>query len=237
MSHNPLISVIIPCYNMEEYVGETLRSVVHQNADAELYECIVVNDGSTDGSRKVIDRFVESIRGPHPHINVLHVPNGGVAAARNLAISVARGEWILPLDADDGLYPGAIHTLSRHIMIEPETALFVPARMVRRPDGTEILQLRHYQGYEDLKLHCTPSNTSCFKKVDWESVGKYRDGTMYEDWEFWIRLLYPGRKVVNIDAPLSWYLIRDGSRWHQAVKGHAKEVMLIHKMNPEIFGE
>ena len=221
---------------MENYVVEALESVRRQRADVEDYECIVVNDGSSDRSGELVDEYIASLEGnPHPHFTLINWANRGVAQARNMAISVAKGEWILPLDADDTLDPAAIFLLKRYISIEPETTLFIPNRIMCSRNGKTQFQERVWGGYEDLKERCTPTNTSCFKKADWERVGGYRDGTMYEDWEFWIRLLYKNDRVVSIPHPLYNYRIRADSRWHEAVKLHWKEVMLIRKMNPEIF--
>jgi len=91
MSANPLVSVIVPVWNMERYVGEALRSVFAQTYRP--LEVIVVNDGSTDGSAHVARGFVEVI--------LLDQAHQGVAAARNLGLERSRGELIAFLDADD----------------------------------------------------------------------------------------------------------------------------------------
>jgi glycosyltransferase involved in cell wall biosynthesis len=92
------ISVVIPAYNSDRFIGEAIASVFAQTHPA--LEIIVVDDGSTDGTASVVQR----ISGPVP-ISYLKQPNQGPAAARNFGVSVARGDWIAFLDSDDVWYP------------------------------------------------------------------------------------------------------------------------------------
>jgi glycosyltransferase involved in cell wall biosynthesis len=91
--HAMKASVIVPTYNNEATIGAALDSVLAQRFEAP-FEVIVVNDGSTDGTRAVLEKFGERIR-------VIDQENRGIAAARNAAIAVSTGEYIAPLDGDD----------------------------------------------------------------------------------------------------------------------------------------
>ena len=92
------ISVIIPCYNHEKYIHETIESVLSQTFDD--YEIIIVNDGSTDNSLSIINSYAKK----YPHkIRVIDQKNKGVVIARNNAISLAKADLIFPLDADEQL--------------------------------------------------------------------------------------------------------------------------------------
>ena len=94
--NDPLVSIIIPCYNAEKYVGEAIESALAQTYPNK--EVIVIDDGSTDGSLQVIKSFGDRIRWETG-------PNRGGSAARNRGIELARGELIQFLDADDLLHP------------------------------------------------------------------------------------------------------------------------------------
>ena len=94
-----LVSIIIPCYNAERVIGETIESALNQT-DCRC-EIIVIDDGSTDGARKVIGSYGAKIRSEFG-------PNRGVSAARSRGASMAEGDFILYLDADDLLVPGAL---------------------------------------------------------------------------------------------------------------------------------
>jgi len=89
--NNPKISVIIPVYNGEIFLEDTIKSVLNQNYDN--WECIVVDDGSIDGSAAIAKK--------HEQIIYLHREHKNVAAARNLGIQKASGEYLAFLDADD----------------------------------------------------------------------------------------------------------------------------------------
>ncbi|MDA3042877.1 MULTISPECIES: glycosyltransferase family 2 protein [unclassified Campylobacter] len=95
MSQNPLISVIIPIYNVEQYLDECLNSVINQNY--KNLEIILVDDGSTDKSGEICDEFAAQ----DSRIKVLHQKNGGVSVARNNALNIVSGEFIAFVDSDD----------------------------------------------------------------------------------------------------------------------------------------
>ena len=84
------LSFIVPVYNVEQYVGECLDSLLDQDIPREDYEIICVNDGSTDESLAVLRQYADR----HTNIRVIDKPNGGVASARNAGFDAARGEYI-----------------------------------------------------------------------------------------------------------------------------------------------
>jgi glycosyltransferase involved in cell wall biosynthesis len=100
----PSLSVIIPLYNKEKEIPDTLRSVLAQ--DFQDYEVVVINDGSTDGSVDAVRKCEDE------RIRIISQNNSGVSAARNRGILESRGEYILLLDADDTLMPGAFDILN-----------------------------------------------------------------------------------------------------------------------------
>lgn len=95
-----IISIIIPLYNKERFVGDAISSILDQ--DYSNFEIIVINDGSTDGSLEVV-RSIQD-----PRIRVFSIKNSGPGATRNYGIGYAKGEWVMLLDADDKLLPGAL---------------------------------------------------------------------------------------------------------------------------------
>lgn len=96
MSNNtPLFSIIVPVYNVEEFVHKTLSSVLTQNFNS--YELIVVNDGSTDKSGEICYSLAQQ----YPQITFVQTANSGVSAARNLGLKIAKGHYIMFLDGDD----------------------------------------------------------------------------------------------------------------------------------------
>lgn len=101
----PLISVVVPVYNVEPYLDQCLESIVSQSYTH--LEILVVDDGSTDGSGAMCDRWAER----DPRIRVIHQTNGGLSAARNSALDVMQGEMVTMVDSDDVLHPSAIKVM------------------------------------------------------------------------------------------------------------------------------
>ena len=228
MAHK--LMVVIPCYNVEKYIGETIASVKAQSTKG--WKCVIVDDGSTDGSPSIIDEATSG----DGRFKVFHTENRGVSAARNIGIQAASGGYILPLDADDRLLPYSVKTFLAEWKAHPDASLIVPQIRKFGDCVKTYVQDRTWRGYEHLKSVCTPTNSSSFRWSDWNRVGGYRHGTMYEDWEFWLRLLYHNDNVINVPEVLIEYRVHSDSRWHEAVKRHDAELQIIRQMNPQIFG-
>ena len=131
-----LISVVVPTYNYANTLPRALDSVLVQWADD--IEMIVVNDGSRDNTREVLDDY--QVRYPG-RLQVLHQDNAGVAAARNRGIAMARGAYVLLLDADDELTAGALSILRNVIAQTPGVGMLLGAHVSVYPDGRERLRL------------------------------------------------------------------------------------------------
>ena len=93
--NNPLVSVIVPVYNVAPYLEQCLDSIVNQRY--RNLEIILVDDGSTDESGAICDRYAEQ----DGRIQVVHKENGGQSSARNVALDMMTGEWVLFVDSDD----------------------------------------------------------------------------------------------------------------------------------------
>ena len=92
---HPLISVLMPVYNVKDYVAEAIDSILNQTYTN--FELIIINDGSTDGSGSI----AETYKAKDKRIKLYHIENGGIANARNLALSYAQGEFVTFVDSDD----------------------------------------------------------------------------------------------------------------------------------------
>jgi glycosyltransferase involved in cell wall biosynthesis len=119
MSERALVSVVIPAFNAEAFVGEAIESALAQ--DYEPVEVIVVDDGSTDGTAAVASRYP---------VALLSQENGGQAAARNAGVAAAEGTFVSFLDADDLWMPSKLSTEVAHLLAHPELG-YVLVRMQR----------------------------------------------------------------------------------------------------------
>lgn len=125
----PLISVVMPAYNMESYIGDSMRSVINQTISD--WELIIINDGSTDNTLAIIEPFVAS----DSRIKVITQENSGVSAARNHGLKVATGKYIAFLDADDLYDPRYLELMSEALEQGADMALC----KYRELDGERIL--------------------------------------------------------------------------------------------------
>lgn len=95
MHNTPLVSVIVPLYNVEKYIGQCVESILKQSY--ENFEIVLVDDGSTDNSSNIIDRYGDK----DTRVKVFHKPNGGISDARNFGLEHTQGEYITFVDSDD----------------------------------------------------------------------------------------------------------------------------------------
>ncbi|TLP61727.1 MULTISPECIES: glycosyltransferase family 2 protein [Pseudomonas] len=130
-----LISLVVPAYNYAKLLPRALDSVLCQWADD--LELIVVNDGSRDNTLEVLAGYVAR----YPQLQVIDQANAGAAAARNNAIAKARGRYVLLLDADDELTPGALEALREVLAANPQAGMVLGAQLSVYPDGRERLRL------------------------------------------------------------------------------------------------
>jgi glycosyltransferase involved in cell wall biosynthesis len=193
----PLLSVIIPCFNAERYIGATLRSVLAQDIDG--MEVIVVDDGSRDGS-------VELVRAQFPQVRVVVQANAGVAAARNHGLQLARGEWVAFVDADDIWLPGKLKTQFAEMAEVPGCRMSYTAWQVwpclnPEPDAPYLAQLAELADqrtrwtgatgwiYPQLLLDCVVwTSTVLAQRSLFEEIGGF-DQTLRigEDYDLWLR--------------------------------------------------
>jgi glycosyltransferase involved in cell wall biosynthesis len=129
-----LISVVIPAYNYAETLPRAVNSVIAQLGEARA-ELLVIDDGSTDATPQVL----EQLQAEHAGLfRALRKPNGGLSSVRNRGIEEARGQYLIFLDADDEMAPGALAAVTRHVASHPETRLVIGGHWSVFPDGRRV---------------------------------------------------------------------------------------------------
>lgn len=197
----PIVSVVIPCYNSHQYLGETLKSVNDQSYTA--IEVLVVDDGSTDpDTLHCLERLGSGTR-------LIRQTNKGLSAARNAGIREAIGEFILPLDSDDWLEPTFVQDLV-DALSRSEQADFAFSYIQLEGEASGVL-VKHFNFFEQLFLNQLPY-CLLYRKSVFERLGGY-DETMrrgFEDWDFNIRLSASGDGAVVVQEPLFHYRVSTG---------------------------
>jgi glycosyltransferase involved in cell wall biosynthesis len=199
------VSVVIPCYNLGEYIDEAIDSVLAQTLSD--YEIVIVNDGSDDS---VTDQKLKTL--VRPRTRVINTTNQGVAAARNRGIVEATGEYILPLDADDTIAPTYLEKAVAVLETRPTVGIvYCKARLFGEVHGD--WQLPEFS-LPHLLLDNLIFSAALFRRADWQEAGGYNQAmrTGWEDWDFWLRIVGLGKEVFCLAEPLFSYRIRRGSR-------------------------
>lgn len=203
--NNPIVSIIVPCYNQAQYLDESLQSILDQTYAN--WECIVVNDGSHDATDVVIKGWLEK----DTRFKYLKKINEGLCSARNSGILMADGEIILPLDADDKIAPNYT-TLAVEAFDKDQTLKVVYCKAEKFEDETGEWKLPSFSLF-NLSRNNLIFCSAFFKKEDWKAVGGY-DIKMkfgWEDWEFWISLLKNGGNVKCLEELGFYYRIKSTS--------------------------
>lgn len=215
MQSTPLVSVIIPAYNAEAYLGEALHSVLDQTYDH--LEVLVIDDGSQDRTAEI----VREVAAADERVRLLQQENGGVAAARNYGIEYARGVYIAPLDADDLFYPRKLEAQVARMEDGGERVGMVYSWWISMDQEGRVFggaSPWNLEGevYEQLLYVNFIGNASVplFRRSALEQVGGYdeslraRGGQGCEDWELALRVaeryevrLAPGYHVAYRGVP------------------------------------
>lgn len=203
---NTLVSVIIPAYNYAGYMGECLESVLKQTYSH--WECIVIDNGSTDNTAELVNTFVQK----DDRIKYYFTQQKGVSFARNMAVELCKGDFILPLDADDKIgseyLEKAVKVLEENEKIK---VVYCEAELFGESSGTWSLP---EFSLRTLLIENAVFSTALFRKHDFLKAGGYSEEMKegFEDWDFWIRMLKSGGEVVKLKETLFYYRIKSNSR-------------------------
>lgn len=199
---NQLVSVIIPAYNQAKYLKSAITSVLSQTYT--FWECIVVDDGSTDNTYEQVHLF------KHPKIKYLYQNNAGLSAARNTGMQASRGEYISFLDSDDCFAPQKLELLVEIMNNRPELALVAGNAALIDENGNTIN--RKFESWIPEKQHellfGNPLHVgSVMLRREWYlKIGLFDTNLRsYEDWDYWLRIAKSGGKMQSIKPIVSYY--------------------------------
>lgn len=238
MSDNKLISIIIPIYNVEKYLERCLESVICQTY--RNLEIILINDGSTDNSSKICDKYAKKDH----RIIVIHKENGGVSSARNRGIELAKGEYIGFVDSDDYIEPNMYEELYNEAVISD--ADIVMANYIVKTGknekkhfvdkGKDVLNKEkfydnlldnYFQGYLPTKLF---NRRIIFSKN--ELILLNDTINIYEDLLFLANIAKNGNKFVFINKYLYNYCIRLDSAYNRYRSNYnSKQLSVLNAMD------
>lgn len=202
MMKRNLASIIIPAYNQGHYLFSAIQSCLEQTYPE--FEIIVVDDGSTDNTRQVVESF------DHPAITYVYQSNKGLSGARNTGIRHSSGEFLTFLDSDDEFLPEKLTLLIGKMHDNPDLGFIAGQAMLIDQNGKSIPNTFESQlptPISQLALGNPFHVGSVLIRRAWqEKIGFFDEALRsYEDWDFWLRLALAGCPMTVIPTPVSLY--------------------------------
>lgn len=186
--NRPFFTVIIPAFNRERFIGKAIRSVLRQTCDD--FEIIVVDDGSTDRTKKAVKAFGDRVK-------YIYQKNQGPSAARNTGILHAKGEYIAFLDSDDCFFPSKLEANKRFLEKHPECK-FLYSWYYEKRDGVRKRRIQKTKSYKDLqkfrsrlyqRAFTIRTSTAVIHRCCFDKIGLFGKKYRYsQDWDMWLRL-------------------------------------------------
>jgi len=226
----PFFSTIVPAYNEEKSIRGTLQSLVDLEYPPEKMEIIVVNDGSTDQTKEIVEQFIQ--QHPQRKIILLNQKNKGKASAMNNGLSIVKGRFFACLDADSFVSSNALQVMLPLFEDDENVAAVCPMIKVKKPQSVlEKVQWYEYiinmfHRFLNAKLNClhvTPGPFSVYRTEIVKKIGNFDEQTITEDLEIAVRLqknnyniLHTFDAIVETVAPVTWKaLFRQRVRWYK----------------------
>jgi cellulose synthase/poly-beta-1,6-N-acetylglucosamine synthase-like glycosyltransferase len=239
----PFVSIIVPVFNEGKIITRSVQSLL--KLDYSNYEIIIVNDGSTDDTKEIVESLVGFKEGVHNKIKIslINKPNGGKSSALNLGIKVSKAEFVLCMDGDSLLTPSSLKVAVRHFVNPEIGAVAGNVKVLNRGKFfTDLQALEYLEGLNmarsaqsSIKLvNIIPGPIGLFRKKAVESAGFYTSDTFAEDADLTLRILSDGWKIYYepnsisfTEAPVKLQqLLKQRYRWTrgilQSIRKHKK---------------
>ena len=240
--NKPLISLIVPCYNVENYLLHCIGSLLSQSY--KNLEILLVDDGSPDRCGEISEEYAKK----DSRIKVIHKTNGGLSDARNVAIDIASGEWITFIDSDDMVAPNYIERLVKIAndngckcsVVQPVS--FIDGSLPVAKNAMAKVEVMNSMDAIAAMFYQTKLDTSAWNKLYHRSLFdsgiRYPKGYLFEDNPTTFRLLAECDKVAISNEQLYYYRVREGSIERQDFTPNKLDqgLEVIHMMetHPEI---
>lgn len=214
----PMLSCVIPCFNYSEYVVEAIESVKAQTLNN--FECIIVDDGSTDNSIEVIENAISNDR----RFRLIKQENQGVAQARNNGIRLAQAQFICCLDSDDFIAPQFFEMCVNALLKNPLAGIAYTRLQVIDYGLSSWLEGNFNYEAQTQRQNQIPT-CNVFRKIAWSRVGGYRTNKQpCEDADTWLRIVSYGYTAIKAsDQPLFNYRMHEKSLTTAIRNGFASE--------------
>lgn len=219
-----LLSIIVPVYNVQQFLSECIESLLKQDIAESNYEIILVDDGSSDESGKICDDYALRT----PIISVIHQHNQGLSVARNIGLKSAQGTYVQFVDSDDWLAENSLLNLVKRMEEDKLDVLRFNYNRVREEDGVYLfsdegikdsdIQNGNLFLLNELGFLCYACQFMIRKALLVDYSLFFKSGIIYEDTEWTPRVLSVAQRVASIDTIVYNYRLRDGSITNSSAK-------------------
>lgn len=196
----PLITVYITNYNYEKYIRKSINSVLNQTL--QNFELIIIDDGSTDNSKQIIESYNDNNR-----IKIIYQQNKGLNITNNVALKIANGKYIVRLDADDYFEKDALKVMSDKLDSDDELGLVFPDYYLVDEDENILHEEKRHSFEKDVTLLDMPAHGACtmIRKSFLQALGGYDEQFKCQDgYDLWVRFTAK-HKVTNVNKILFSY--------------------------------
>lgn len=214
-----IISLVLPVYNVEKYLGRCLDSCLDQNIPNDQYEIIIVDDGSSDASGQIGKDYENKFE----NVILIQQENKGLSGARNTGLDHAKGKYVWFIDSDDWIEPNILSDIIKNMEEAKADTMVVNFYKI---DQNDIISSSASENLDYQDIH-TYSGTEYFKKRAGDFLNSWRyisntaflrknnlhfyEGIVHEDNEHTPKLLYHAKRVLTYNKPIYAHLIRSGS--------------------------
>lgn len=199
-SYSPLVSVYITNYNYERFIEESIESVFSQSMVD--WELIIIDDGSTDNSKEIIERYRANEK-----VTIIYQQNKGLNITNNVAMRVARGKYLMRLDADDYLAPDALEKMTSILEADDELGLVFPDYFYVDAEGHITGEEKRHNFEKEVSLYDQPAHGACtmIRLSFLKKIGGYNESfTCQDGYDLWLKFI-THYSVRNVTEPLFYY--------------------------------
>lgn len=235
------VSIIIPVYNVENYIKDCFSSIICQTYSGPM-ECLFIDDCGSDRSIEILNELIASYDGPIEMRVLHHEENRGLSAARNTGISNSKGDYLFFLDSDDQLYPHTIISLSNAAIKENLPEVILGSYYVNEPDNPNNKYRYKYEvingqptiakAFLEDRLFCMAPNKLVRRDFIITNSLFFKEGIIHEDnlWSF--QSFHLAQKAVTIPELTYYYFIHSGSI--MTASSREKQLMGVKILNDEV---
>lgn len=214
----PLVSVIVPCYNHDKYIGDCISSILKQTYHN--IELIIIDDGSKDDSVEKIRAFDAQCKARFSNFEFRTRANKGLSATLNEALTWIKGEYFCLIASDDLMTPHRVATQIDFALKNPDvTSIYGSVQLIN--EQGELMQKKqlayHAYSFNEIFLHqfCLYAPTQMHKTKDIMQIGGFNEQTKIEDWDILLRLANANKKIVCLPDMLASYRIHEYNTFSQ----------------------